>query len=125
MKLSLAIPMRLVYFLLLVFFIAFGRVIGQNETKKVDKKENKEEKKLEKKEAKRQSFGELAEESGKRIWNNLKGFLNVVAEDVIEKKDKFKKTDKPKEGKPKEKEKTGKEKESENSPKKKEESKPE
>ena len=102
--------MRKVLFILLVFFLVLGNAYAQNDPKKEDKKEKKEEKKPDKKEAKRQSFGELAEESGKRIWNNVKGFFNVVAEDVIEKTDKFKKIEKPKKEKPKEKEKSKKDK---------------
>ncbi|MCP4459404.1 MAG: hypothetical protein GY816_15485 [Cytophagales bacterium] len=104
--------MRKICLLVFMFFLSFEHVNAQSKDKEGNKKEQKEDKNPEKKEATRQSFGELAEESGKRIWTNLKGFFNVVAEDVIEKKDKFKKTEKPKEKKPKEKGKTVKEKES-------------
>jgi len=90
--------MRVIGLLTLFCFLFFGNVHAQTDIKKEDKKEKKESKKTSKKEEKKQSFGELAEEAGKRIWTNVKGFLNVVAEDLVDKKDQFgKKTEKPKE----------------------------
>jgi len=110
--------MRVIGLLTLVCFLSFGNVHAQTDTKKEDKKEKKDSKKTSKKEEKKQSFGELAEEAGKRIWTNVKGFFNVVAEDLIDKKDQFGK----KNEKPKTKEKPAKKKETE-SPSKDEKSK--
>ncbi len=104
--------MKIIGLFSLIYLLSIGQLLAQDDSKKEDKKENrKETKKADKpieKEKKPQSIGELAETAGKRIWENVKGLLNVVVEDVIEKKDKFVRKDKkPKEEveSPKEKEK--------------------
>ena len=92
--------MRIVGLLILVCFFAFGNVQAQTESKEEDKKEKKEAKKSVKKDEKAQSLGELAEESGKRIWHNVKSILNVIMDDLKDKIDMFgKKTEKSKEKK--------------------------
>ena len=92
--------MRIVGLLSMVWFLAIGNTYAQTDMKEEDKKEKKEAKKSVKKDEKAQSLGELAEESGKRIWHNVKSILNVIVDDLKDKIDMFgKKSEKSKEKK--------------------------
>ena len=89
--------MRIICLLFLTVCFSINQTYAQFEVTKEGQKEQRKIDKSEKKKEKAKSVGVLAEEAGKRIWDNVKGFLNVVLEDVVEKKEKFTRKEESKE----------------------------
>lgn len=81
--------MRIVGLLVLVFWLGLEKSFTQTNSKKEEKKELKDSMKTSEKKKKPQSIGEVAQESGKRIWENVKGLFGSVVEELGDKKDKF------------------------------------